>query len=58
MVFLEIFLIGFDSGIRHLAAPNTVFDSASFGKLTVVEVGCSISKGLGIWDELFPLACA
>jgi hypothetical protein len=47
MVFLEIFLIGF-SGIRHPAASSTVIEDASFGKLTIVEVGCSISKGLGI----------
>jgi len=26
MVFLETFLIGFGSGIRHPAAPSTVFD--------------------------------
>jgi hypothetical protein len=45
MVYLEIFLIGFDSGIRQPAAPLA---DASFGKLTIVEVECSISKGLGI----------
>jgi hypothetical protein len=47
MVFLEIFLIGF-SGIRHPAAPSTVIDKCILWKTDYVEVGCSISKGLGI----------
>jgi hypothetical protein len=38
MVFLEIFLIGFGSRIRHPAAPSTVFADAPFGKLILFEV--------------------
>jgi hypothetical protein len=54
MVFLEVFLVGFDSGIWHPAAPSTMFDNGSFGKLTVVEVGCSNSKGLKIKMSFSP----
>jgi hypothetical protein len=48
MVFLEIFLIVFDSGILDPVAPSTVISRCILWKLTIVEVGCSISKGLGI----------
>jgi hypothetical protein len=36
------------SGIRHPAAPSTVIDRYNLWKMTIVVVGCSISKGLGI----------
>jgi hypothetical protein len=36
MVFLEIFLIGFGSGIRHPAAPSIVFDRCTLWKINFV----------------------
>jgi hypothetical protein len=36
MEFLEIFLIGFGSGIRHLAAPSIVFDRCILWKINFI----------------------
>jgi hypothetical protein len=36
MVFLEIILVGFGSGISHPAAPTQCLTDGSFGKQTVV----------------------
>jgi hypothetical protein len=41
----DCFFQGYD--IQRL--PAQWLTDASFGKLTIVEVGCSIFKGLGIW---------
>jgi hypothetical protein len=38
--------------------PAQCLTDGSFGKLTVVEVGCSNSKGLRIKMSFFPLAHA
>jgi hypothetical protein len=58
MVFLEIFLVGFGSGIRHPAAPSTVFHiyiiwKINFGWGHVFK----ISKGLRIEMSFFPSSC-
>jgi hypothetical protein len=49
MVFLEIFLIVSFQEYDIQRLPVQWLTDASFGKLTIFEVGCSISKGLGIW---------
>jgi hypothetical protein len=48
MVFLEVFLVGLIQEYDIQRHPAQCLTDASFGKLTIVEVGCSISKGLGI----------
>jgi len=52
MVFLETFLVGFEYDIQRL--PAQCLTDGSFGKLTVVDVGCSKSKGLRIKMSFSP----
>jgi hypothetical protein len=49
VLFLEIFL---EYVVQQL--PAQYLTDGSFGKLTVVEVGCSNSKGLRIKMSFFP----
>jgi hypothetical protein len=48
VLFLEIFLFKSFQEYIILQLPAQYLTDGSFGKLTVVEVGCSIFKGLGI----------
>jgi hypothetical protein len=55
MVFLEIFLFNFGSGIWHPTAPSTMFNRWILWKINFVWGHMAkISKGLRIWDEIFP----
>jgi len=54
VLFLEIFLCkSFQEYVVQQLAAQYLTDG-SFGKLTVVEVGCSNSKGLRIKMNFFP----
>jgi hypothetical protein len=54
VLFLEIFLFKSFQEYVVQQLPAQYLTYGSFGKLTVVEVGCSNSKGLRIQMSFFP----
>jgi len=54
VLFLEIFLFKSFQEYVIQQLPAQYLTDGSFGKLTVVEVGCSNSKGLKIKMIFFP----
>jgi hypothetical protein len=54
MLFLEIFMFKSFQEYVVQQLPAQYLTDGSFGKLTVVEVGCSNSKGLKIQMSFLP----
>jgi len=54
MIFLEIFLVGFGSGIWHLAAPSTMFDRWILWKINFELICSKFPKVLAFEMSFFP----